>query len=64
MLYRKGRVFVNGDAFDFGQPTQTPMKRLADQRRLEPADCVGALGDGAFAEAIRAWISHGWMEIG
>jgi 50S ribosomal protein L16 3-hydroxylase len=64
MLYRKGRVFVNGEAFDFGQPTQTPMKRLADQRRLEPADCVGALGDGAFVEAIRAWISHGWMEIG
>jgi len=64
MLYRKGRVFVNGEAFDFGQPMLTAMKRLADQRRLEPADCVVALGDGPFAEAVRAWISHGWAEIG
>jgi 50S ribosomal protein L16 3-hydroxylase len=64
MLYRQGRVFVNGEVFDFDQPALAAMKRLADERRLDPAECAGALDDGQFAEAVRAWISHGWMQVG
>lgn len=63
MLYRKGRLFVNGEGYDLEPETRSAMMQLADQRRLAPQACRQALESPLLTEQLRTWIGLGWVRL-
>lgn len=59
MLYDAAHVYINGEALRAGGRDATLMRRLADRRRLRPADRA-ALGADA-AALIDQWGRAGWL---
>jgi 50S ribosomal protein L16 3-hydroxylase len=59
MLYDKRHIFVNGESWRAAGRDATLMRRLADQRRLQPADLAGA--SDAARDLLRQWCELGWL---
>ena len=62
MLYDTQHVFINGEAFRAGGRDAALLKRLADRRRLTPAE-VSRLSAQARA-TLDEWALAGWLEGG
>ncbi len=59
MLYDKRHIFVNGESWRAAGRDATLMRRLADQRRLEPADLASATPQAL--ALLREWYEAGWL---
>ncbi len=59
MLYDKRHIFVNGESWHAAGRDATLMRRLADRRRLEPADLAGASAQAL--ALLREWCEAGWV---
>ncbi len=62
MLYRGKYLFINGESFRAGVADLALMRRLADQRRLGPAELAGASED--LLESLHQWHDDGWLVMG
>ena len=62
MLYRGKHVFINGEAFAVGRADKAVLAQLADARALEGAAVAAASQD--VLEALYAWYTDGWVELG
>lgn len=58
MMYDDKHVFINGDSYRAAGRDATLMRRLADQRALQPADLARASDDAL--ELIASWCEAGW----
>jgi 50S ribosomal protein L16 3-hydroxylase len=59
MLYRRSKLFINGESFLLSSEDRPMLTKLADARELEPADVVAASHDGL--EALHQWYQQGWL---
>jgi 50S ribosomal protein L16 3-hydroxylase len=59
MMYVRGQVFVNGEAFVAAGRDAALMRRLADERGLAAADLM-RLSPGARAQ-VDEWVHAGWL---
>ena len=59
MLHDRRHVFINGEAWRAAGRDATLMRRLADQRRLEPRDLEQA--SEAARELLQSWCEAGWL---
>ena len=62
MLHDARHVFINGESWRAGGRDATLLRRLADTRRLEPADLQRA--SNAARELLLAWCAAGWAHAG
>ena len=58
MMYDDKHVFINGESYRASGRDATLMRRLADERRLEPRDLVRASDEAL--ELLSAWCEAGW----
>jgi 50S ribosomal protein L16 3-hydroxylase len=61
MLYRGKHVFINGEAFAVNAEDKTPLRILADARRLDGENVSQASID--VKEALHTWYEDGWLTI-
>lgn len=61
MLHDERHVYLNGEAFRIAGRDGALMRRLADTRRLDGADCV-RLGAAA-REVVLGWVADGWLQM-
>ncbi|HSW18518.1 MAG TPA: cupin domain-containing protein [Ramlibacter sp.] len=59
MLYDERHVFINGESWRAAGRDATLMRRLADRRRLAPADMARA--SDAARDLLAAWCEAGWL---
>jgi 50S ribosomal protein L16 3-hydroxylase len=59
MMYDRRNLFVNGEAFAASRRDAALLQKLADSRRLAPADCA-RLSSAAQA-LIGDWLRAGWL---
>lgn len=59
LLYRGGRFFVNGEAFDAGAKERAPLAAFANTRVLHPGRRPQVL-----AARLADWYLHGWIHLG
>jgi len=57
-MYDDKHVFINGESYRASGRDATLMRRLADERRLEPRDLVRASDEAL--ELLSAWCEAGW----
>jgi len=59
MLYDGHHVFINGESYRASGRDAALMRRLADARRLDAAQCRGASGDAR--RLLDEWAAAGWL---
>ncbi len=64
MLYRGRRAYLVGEAFDLPVGAAAPLlRRLADRRRLAPADVADVCRDADGLALLHRWWQHGWLAL-
>jgi 50S ribosomal protein L16 3-hydroxylase len=63
LAWRGARLFINGESVPAGAATRALLRRLADQRGLEPARLAGVSADSALAEMLHDWFAAGWLQL-
>lgn len=61
MMYDARHIFINGEAFRAGGADARLMRKLADQRRLEPRDLARASEDAL--ALLGDWLEAGWAVL-
>jgi len=61
-LYDARAMYVNGEVLEPARGARTPLRRLADRRRLSPRE-ASALPRAALA-VLHEWHRHGWLHVG
>jgi len=64
MSYRRRRLFVNGEGFQAGTVATRWLRRLADERRLDPPSAAQAIADPACSALLHQWHAAGWLRLG
>ncbi|MGE0311289.1 MAG: cupin domain-containing protein [Lautropia sp.] len=62
MLYRAGRVFINGEHVSPPAASRPTLVRLADRRMLATVDVGAAVSDPWLALTLGGWLKAGWIE--
>jgi len=62
LLYAGGWIGINGELQSVSAAERAAIARLADQRALTGAQCVGL--PGLVFERLRQWYGHGWLHLG
>ena len=62
MLYKGKNVFINGESFAIGKADKAALEQLANERTLDGKAVAAASED--VAEALYAWYTDGWLELG
>jgi len=62
MLFENERFYLNGESVTFSGESAEMMKRLADQRRLEPAE-INAVKDERLLTQLRDWYIAGYLQF-
>lgn len=64
MVWRGATTFINGEALDAPLAARRWLRRLADRRALDAAECLRALAIPALAAILRDWHHAGWLRWG
>ena len=61
MAWRAGRVYINGEVVDVNASERNWLRRLADSRRLDAAQCRTAWASETLSARLCEWRVQGWL---
>ena len=64
LAYRGECFFINGECIHLERHWRALLRRLADQRRLEPAALTDKPPEPGLIELLRGWVKAGWVHLG
>jgi 50S ribosomal protein L16 3-hydroxylase len=63
LAWRGSHLFINGESLHPPGTARALLRRLADQRRLEPATLARVSADSALAQVLHDWFAAGWLQV-